>query len=105
MHGIRPFFWTGGNVMSAQREFYRERAAEARDVAGSATLDNVRDRWLRAEATWTEMAERSERGDRMRAKLIAQKAAERAALKKPQSDPDELRVQPMPANSSETTRS
>ena len=67
--------------MSIQRDFYLERAAEARTTAGEATLDNVRDRWLRAEATWTEMAERSERGEKMRAKLIAQKAEERAALK------------------------
>ena len=65
--------------MSGQHEFYLERAAEARAGAGAATLDNVRDRWLRSEATWTEMAARSERGDKMRAKLSADKAAERAA--------------------------
>jgi hypothetical protein len=67
--------------MSAQQEFYLERAAEARAGAGAATLDNVRQRWLRSEATWTQMAERSARGEKMRAKLIADKASERAALK------------------------
>lgn len=67
--------------MSAQRDFYLERAAEARATAGAATLDNVRDRWLRSEATWTEMAARSDRGEKMRARMIAEKAAERAALK------------------------
>ena len=67
--------------MSADHEFYRERAAEARAGASAATLHNVRDRWLRSEATWTEMAARSERGEKMRAKLIADKASERAALK------------------------
>lgn len=67
--------------MSAQHEFYLERAAEARAVAGAATLDNVRDRWLRSEASWTEMAVRSERAEKMRVKLIADKASERAALK------------------------
>lgn len=67
--------------MSAQHEFYLERAAEARAVAGAATLDNVRDRWLRSETSWTEMAARSERSDKKRAKLIAEKATERAALK------------------------
>ncbi len=67
--------------MSAQHIFYLERAAEARAVAGAATLDNVRDRWLRSEASWAEMAARSERGEKMRAKLIAEKATERAALK------------------------
>ncbi len=64
--------------MSTQQEFYLARAAEAREGASSATLANVRERWLRAEATWTEMAARSERGEKMREKLIAEKAAERA---------------------------
>jgi hypothetical protein len=67
--------------MSAQLEFYLERAAEARATASLATLDNVRDRWLRSEASWTEMAVRKEHADTMRTKLIAEKAAERAALK------------------------
>jgi hypothetical protein len=66
--------------MPLQQNFYLERAAEAHASAGAATLDNVRDRWLLSEAAWTEMAARSERGERMRAKLIADKAIERAAL-------------------------
>jgi hypothetical protein len=44
--------------MSQQREFYILRAEEARTGAEEALLDNVRDRWLRAEAAWTEMADR-----------------------------------------------
>ena len=67
--------------MSAQHEFYLARAKEARATARAATLDNVRERWLRSEATWTEMAVRSQRADKMRAKLIAEKASEREALK------------------------
>jgi hypothetical protein len=67
--------------MSNQHEFYLERAAEARRIASTATLDHVRDRWLLSEASWTEMAARSERNEKMRIKLIAEKAAERAALK------------------------
>jgi hypothetical protein len=67
--------------MSAQLEFYLERAAEARAIAKLATLDNVRDRWLKSEASWTEMAARREHAEDMRAKLIAEKAAERAAVK------------------------
>ena len=67
--------------MLTQQQFYLERAAEARAVARAATLDNVRDRWLRSESSWTEMAARSERNEKMRAKLIAEKATERAALK------------------------
>ncbi len=67
--------------MSNQCEFYLERAAEARALASAAALANVRDRWLQSEASWTEIAARSERSEKMRAKLIAEKAAERAALK------------------------
>lgn len=47
---------------------YREHAARARADADAATLDNVRERCLRAEAAWLEMAERQENVDRARAK-------------------------------------
>ena len=57
----------------SQHAFYLERAHEARTSADAATLDNVRDRWLRSEARWAEMADRSERGDAMRAQLVADK--------------------------------
>ncbi len=67
--------------MSVPQEFYLNRAAEARESASAATLSNVRDRWLRAEATWSEMAARSERGEQTRAKLLADKAVEQAARK------------------------
>lgn len=66
--------------MSAQHIFYLERAAEARAFAGAAALANIRDRWLQSEASWIEMAARSEHNEKMRAKLIAEKATERAAL-------------------------
>ena len=72
--------------MAPQHEFYLERAAEARATAAAATLDNVRDRWLLSETSWTEMAARSERNDKMRARLIAEKAAERAALQTASQD-------------------
>ena len=64
-----------------QHEFYLERAAEARASASSATLGNIRDRWLRAEASWTEMAARRRRADAMHTELIAEKASERADLR------------------------
>ncbi len=41
----------------------------------STTLDNVRDRCLRSEAAWNEMAARAGRTERMRAKAEAAKAA------------------------------
>lgn len=50
--------------MSAQLEFYLERAAEARLIARASTLENVRDRWLRSEACWTEIAVRRKQSER-----------------------------------------
>jgi hypothetical protein len=61
--------------MSSQHEFYLARAAEARADADAAKLDNVRERCLRSEAAWAAMAARAERGDKMRAKSEAEKAA------------------------------
>jgi multimeric flavodoxin WrbA len=45
---------------------YRVFAERARNEAAEATLDNVRDRALRSEAAWLAMAERAERGERLR---------------------------------------
>lgn len=45
---------------------YREQAARARADADAATLENVRDRCLRAEAAWLAMAARQESVDRAR---------------------------------------
>jgi hypothetical protein len=59
----------------SQREFYMSRAAEARTEAEAATLDNVRNRCLRSEAAWNDMAQRAGRAERLRARLIAEKAA------------------------------
>ena len=66
--------------MTAQLNFYRERAAEARAGADAATLGNIRDRWLLSEASWMQLADRAERGEQFQQKLIAEKASERAAL-------------------------
>jgi hypothetical protein len=55
--------------------FYRARAAQCRAEAEAATLDNVRERCLRAEEAWIVMAERGERADAMRADRDAAKAA------------------------------
>jgi len=57
------------------RETFLARAAEARANADSALLDNVRDRCLRSEAAWSEMAARAERTEKMRAARDAEKAA------------------------------
>ena len=57
------------------RDLYRQRAEQARSEADEATLDNVRDRCLRAEAAWNEMANRAERTEKMRASQEAYKAS------------------------------
>lgn len=48
-------------------EFYRTQAAKANADAAAATLDNVRDRCLRAAAAWGGMAARLEHVEDMRA--------------------------------------
>ena len=63
----------------SQLDFYLMRAAEARREAEAATLQNVRDRCLRAEAAWSEMAARADRGEKMRARLEAEKAVAAAS--------------------------
>lgn len=60
------------------RDVYRLRAEQARAEADVATLENVRDRCLRAEAAWMEMATRADRTEKMRADLAAAKAAQLA---------------------------
>ena len=56
------------------RETFLARAAEARAAADAALLDNVRDRCLRSEAAWSEMAARAERTENLRAAKEAEKA-------------------------------
>lgn len=64
--------------MSQSYEFYAERAREAAEEADAATLDNVRERNLRAHKTWSALAEqaRKVRDDRVRAE--AARDAQRA---------------------------
>jgi hypothetical protein len=65
------------------RETFLARAAEARAAADAAQLDNVRDRCLRSEAAWSEMAARAERTEKMRAARDAEKAATIVAMADP----------------------
>jgi hypothetical protein len=59
----------------SDREVFLARAAEAREQANAATLDNVRERCLRSEEAWMSMADRAARAEKMRATLLAEKAA------------------------------
>lgn len=61
------------------RETYLARAADARADAESAALENVRERCLRAEAAWIQMAKRVERAEIMRATSLAEKERQKAA--------------------------
>ena len=56
-------------------QFYLDRAAQARKDADAAILANVRERCLRSEAAFLDMADRAQRGARLREKLDAEKAA------------------------------
>ena len=49
-----------------ESNLYRSRAEQCRAEADAATLENVRERCLRAESAWIAMAERGERTDAMR---------------------------------------
>jgi excinuclease UvrABC helicase subunit UvrB len=62
----------------SDHETFAARAADARADADAATLDNVRERCLRAEAAWIAMADRAARNEAMRATLLAKKAADQA---------------------------
>jgi hypothetical protein len=63
--------------MSQTFEFYDERAKTAAAEAEAAMLDNVRDRALRSEAAWRQLANRAQKTERDRAIRNA-KAAETA---------------------------
>lgn len=65
--------------MSQTYEFYADRAREAAEEAASATLDNVRDRNLRAEKTWAALAEQARKVKADRVKAEETRAARIAA--------------------------
>lgn len=65
--------------MSQSYEFYAERAQEAAAEAAQATLDNVRERNLRAEQTWKALAHQAHKVKADRIKAEETKAAQRAA--------------------------
>ena len=61
-------------MMNHTFEFYMARAKDAETAAAAATLDNVRDRELRAAKTWTGLAEQAHRVAAERAKTERAKA-------------------------------
>lgn len=67
--------------MPVEQLFYRDRLEEARLAARTTSLANVRDRWLRSEASWSLLAARSAQREQAHARMLAEKTRERAALK------------------------
>jgi len=65
--------------MAQTYEFYTERAEAAATAAEAASLDNVRERELRAEKTWRGLAEQARKAIEEREKADAERAARRAA--------------------------
>lgn len=64
--------------MHDSHTFYLERAAAAATAAQAATLDNVRERELRAEQTWLGLASQAKTVVLLREKLEREKAARQA---------------------------
>lgn len=60
-------------IRHSDLDTYLKRADQALAEAKASTLDNVRQRCLRAEAAWRAMAARAERAERMRADELARK--------------------------------
>ena len=67
--------------MSQSYAFYDQRARDAAAEADKATLDNVRDRNLRAEKTWRALADQAHKveGDRAKAAKVRQERLDREA--------------------------
>ena len=65
--------------MADSYKFYLERAEAAAIAAGAATLDNVRDRELRAEKTWLGLANQAKAVALQREKSEREKAERRSS--------------------------
>lgn len=75
--------------MSQSFAFYDQRARDAAAEAQGSTLDNVRDRNLRAEKTWRALADQAQKveDDRKKAAVVRQERLDREA-----ADADEWAV-------------
>lgn len=62
--------------MSVTSDLYLDRAAECARDAAAADLGNVRERFLRAEASWKKLAEQLLKIETVRVQREADKAAE-----------------------------
>lgn len=60
--------------MNSNLDFFRARAAQAHAEAEEATLDHVRERCQRSHAAWQALADRAERGEKLRVAEAERKA-------------------------------
>lgn len=70
----------GPIVRSSSLQFFLARAEQARAEADAATLDLVRERCRRSEAAWSDLADKAQRGERLRIEDQKRKAATAASV-------------------------
>jgi hypothetical protein len=70
----------GPIVRSSNLQFFLDRAEQARAEGEAATLDLVRERCRRSEAAWSALADKAQRGERLRIEDQKRKAAEAASI-------------------------
>lgn len=77
-------------IRSSNLEFFRARAAQCHAEAEEATLEHVRERCRRSEAAWSALADKAQRGERLRIEDQKRKAAEAASI----SNEDDIQEEP-----------
>ena len=77
-------------ISRSNLEFFRARADQAHADAEAATLDHVRERCRRSEAAWSALADKAQRGERLRIEDQKRKAAETASI----SNEDDIQEEP-----------
>jgi hypothetical protein len=70
----------GPIIRGTNLQFFLARAQQARAEADKATLDHVRERCLRSEAAWMELANRAERSEQMKVAEACRKAEKTSTL-------------------------
>jgi hypothetical protein len=90
----------GPIVRSSNLQLFLARAEQARAEAEVATLDFVRERCRRSEAAWSALAEKAQRGERLRIEDQKRKAAEAASI----SNEDDIQEEPAEADFSTSER-
>jgi hypothetical protein len=80
----------GPVLRNSNLQFFLDRADQARAEAEAATLNHVRERCRRSEAAWSALADKAQRGERLRIEDQKRKAAEAASI----SNEDDIQEEP-----------